>query len=325
MIHVEDKRLTLPDARILAYADNGNTSSSIVVLYLHGVFTVGDASRLSPALLEKNVHFVAPTLPGWGASSPIPDVSSYPKTFAADITVLLNYLHPQQQNLKLYICAHCFGTVVAQMLCNLSYDVFPLGHRISACILVSPYSPPHCHFAYARSMSWQPYVLAGPPARYVPFNILPRLFRLIISLRVQSRPATDAVVQKYLFDGLSEEETESLLKWKERHGVEEGQFEKEIVRNAIKSVALTWRGFLDMPTIYHSNYGWRPPNFEDRPSAPYFYIVCAQDDPIIPAAMAQWLAKEYGTMVHFTILNGSRLSALIHLDEVWENVFNDHP
>ena len=50
MLRVEDKTLSLPDGRTLAYADSGNTSSTTVVLFLHGAFGVGDAAASSTFL-----------------------------------------------------------------------------------------------------------------------------------------------------------------------------------------------------------------------------------------------------------------------------------
>jgi hypothetical protein len=61
----EEKLLVLPDGRTLAYSDAGNASSSTLVIYLHGMFTVGDAKRPPPVMLEKGAHFVAPTDASW--------------------------------------------------------------------------------------------------------------------------------------------------------------------------------------------------------------------------------------------------------------------
>ncbi|KAF8631209.1 hypothetical protein AX15_002540 [Amanita polypyramis BW_CC] len=322
MIHVEDKRLVLPDGRTLAYADNGNTSSSTVVLYLHGVFSVGDASRLSPTLVQRNVHFVAPSLHGWGNSSPVPDMSTYSRTLAADITALITHLHPDHQNIKLYVCAHCFGTVVAQTLAGLDYDIFPLGRHIDAIILISPYSPPHSHREYHTAMSWPLFLVAGPPNRYVPYRLLPRIVKYLITARINSVAATEAAVRNLLFDRMSEEEGELFSRWRENHGAEEGEFEVNITKNVVKSVSQTWQGFYGMAAIYHAGYEWRLPRQDSDNRTTRIYIICAKDDPITPVAMAEWLAAAYGISPYFKMVNGGRMAALFHLDEIWTQIFS---
>ncbi|KAK2466368.1 hypothetical protein APHAL10511_002010 [Amanita phalloides] len=323
MIHVEDKRLTLPDGRVLAYADNGNTSSSTVILYLHGAFNVGDASRLSPTLVQRNVHFVAPSLHGWGHSSPMRDFSTYSTTLAADITALIAHLHPNHQDMKLYICAHCFGTVVAQILCGLHCDVFPLSRHIEAIILISPFSPPHDHHEYHKTMSWQLFFIAGPPSRYVPCNLLTRFAKILITTRIKSVAATEAVVRDMLFEHMGEEEVELFSRWKENHGVEDGELERNITKNVVKSVAQSWQGFFDMATIYHSGYEWHlPKQGEGNCIKPRVHILCAKSDPIASIAMAEWLAAAYGVSSVLRVVNGGHMAPLFHLDEIWAQIFN---
>ncbi|KIP12645.1 hypothetical protein PHLGIDRAFT_58157, partial [Phlebiopsis gigantea 11061_1 CR5-6] len=58
--------LSLTDGRTIAYTSVGTASSSRLVMFIHAVFGIGTAtSPLSPALVEKDVHFVAPALQGW--------------------------------------------------------------------------------------------------------------------------------------------------------------------------------------------------------------------------------------------------------------------
>src|SRR5882762_7128397 len=98
----DEKFLALPDGRTLAYAEAGETSSSTVVIYLHGAFTVGEAKRPPPVILEKGIHYVAPTLPGWGNSSPVPPGVAYATNLPTIMTALINHLHPNITDLKLY-------------------------------------------------------------------------------------------------------------------------------------------------------------------------------------------------------------------------------
>ncbi len=141
MTEALEKHLTLSDGRRLAYADIGDPTSSLVIVLYHGVFGVGRAVRLSPALRELGVHFIAPTLPGWGTSDPRPKDLPYPTCVTSDFTALINYLHPNDDNLRIYISGGSFGTVPAQIIYGASFDVFPLGRNIVGCLILSPFSP----------------------------------------------------------------------------------------------------------------------------------------------------------------------------------------
>ncbi|KAG5643774.1 hypothetical protein DXG03_009653 [Asterophora parasitica] len=330
MIHVEDKSLVLPDGRTLAFADNGNTSSSSIVLFFHGAFSVGDASRLPHALLDRNVHFIAPTLPGWGRSSPTPapdpaaGPASYTATLAADITALITHIHPPTRHphtpLKVYLCGHSFGTVLAQMLYGLAHDTFPLGRHIAALVLLAPHSPPHCHVGYARCMTWPAYLMAGPPARYVPFNALMHLARLLLTGCFSSEATAEAFMRRYVIDAMDDDEREVFALWREEQGLDEGQFEREIGRNAFRSVRRSWRGFLDIPAVYHS--GWGNFCFANIENTCPVLVVTAENDSVAPPEMARWLASTYKSARLKVIPRGSHTSAFFHLDDIWDEAFS---
>ncbi|KAG6832938.1 hypothetical protein H0H92_004822 [Tricholoma furcatifolium] len=334
----EDKSLLLRDGRTLAYADNGNTSSSVLVLYLHGPFSVGDASHLPRALL--NAHYVAPSMPGWGRSSPLASVSNYPATLAADITALIAHLHPHTHHkLRLYICAHAFGTVPAQILYSLPHNKFPLARQLAALVLIAPCSPPHCHPAYARSLPWLPYLLAGPLARYVPgFRLLAtHLTRLALSPYLSSHASAQSLCSTYFLppvdpepslddnsyhddlnpqqndpnDGSQATQDESIPT--------QSQLVSNFGRNAYRSVAASWRGFTDMPIIYHSGWGahFDPANIQN--TCPVL-VVSAENDSLAPKAMANWLVASYKN-ARLKTIPGGHLSAFFHLDGIWSDVF----
>lgn len=319
MIYVEDKRLILPDGRTLAYADIGNTSSSTVVLLLHGEFGVGDASRPSPVLVKKNVHLIAPSLPGWGNSSPVPNPSAFAQTLVSDITALITHLHPKSSNLKLYICGHSFGTISAQILYGSSYDLFPLGRRIAAVLLLAPYSPPHCHGEYAKCMSWRDYFMTGPLTRYAPFNLFARLAKLTLAYKFREEESVEVFVRKKMADSMGDAVRERFARWREEQGVEEGQFERETARDAARSVSRTWQGFLDMPRIYHSGWGGLcPAELDDEHSSRPVFIVTTTGD----EGMSLWLAENY-QLATLKVFDGGPMSAILHLNEMWEGILTN--
>ncbi len=325
MIYVQDKRLALPGGRTLAYADNGNTSSSTLILFLHGAFSVGDASRLSPILVEKNIHFIAPSLPGWGKSSPVPDPSNYPMTFASDMSALLVHLRADAVHLKIIICGHSFGTVAAQMLYGAPASAFSFRSQISSLVLLAPHSPPHCHMDYAKDMSWQSYFLTGPPSRYIPFNIPARLARCALVAKLKSVSEAEAFIRRSFFDCMTDREREMYLRWREERGLNEGQFEREIAANMRRSVGQTWDGFLHIPTIHHSGWGGLSPSTlikgREDGFAPPVYLVAAKRDQTVSVNVAQWLAGQYPNAT-LRVVDGSHISLILNLDDVWREILD---
>jgi hypothetical protein len=318
MIHVEDKSFALPDGRTLAYADNGNTSSSFVVLFLHGAFSLGDASRPPRGLLERNAHFVTPSLPGWGKTSPVQAPSSYATSLATDITALITHLHPQTAKIKLYICGHSFGTIPAQMLYGLPHDIFPLGRQIAALVLLAPFSPPHCHTDYAKSLSWPSYFTIGPPVHYTPFNIVIRILKIFTASHVRTQASAEASFRESRKHTTSEEEIEKFSRWLEDQGTDEIQFEQEVGRNVVASVAHSWRGFLDIPAIYHSGWGgFRPEKVENNCPV---VVVTSKGDVAAPEAMAIWLVDNYDSAT-LKKISGSHIASFFHLDDILSEIF----
>ncbi|KAE9410300.1 hypothetical protein BT96DRAFT_961769 [Gymnopus androsaceus JB14] len=302
MIYVQDKRLLLPDGRTLAYADNGNTSSLTVILFLHGPFSVGDASRLSLVLQSKKVHLVCPSLPGWGF-----------------------HLHPDSSNLKLFICSHSFGSIAAQILYAAPYASFPYGPCIAGMILLDALSPPHCHKNYWEFLSWQSYFLTGPPSRLVPFNFLAVLAKFAIESKLRSEAGAESFVRSTILPTSAEEdETEEIIQWREDNDIEEGQYEREIARNAIYSVASTWQGFLEIPQIYHSGWGgFRPDLLDEEHSRPPVTIITSNGDRgHALAGMGSWLVRKYRNATLRMVEGRSALSLLMCLDDVWKEILS---
>ena len=314
----EEKSLGLPGDRVLAFTDSGNATSSTVVIFFHGAFGVGDASRPSPVILNKNLHFITPTLPGWGNSSPIDHAVDYVSVFASDITALITHLHPDDSTLRLYICGGSFGTVHAQILHGLSYDVFPLGRHIIGLLLLAPLSPPHCHKDYAKGLTWPNYFMVGPPARHIPFNCVAHLGKLAIGRKMGSAAVAEVFIRETLFDQMDEGELESYAKWRSMRGLEDGQLQREMAENVVRSVAKTWDGYFSIPEIYHSGWGGVcPDKLDDEHAHRPVLIVASRADHLAPAYMADWLAKNYRN-AKLKFIEGGHIAAIFHLDEIWD-------
>ena len=290
----EQKLLDLPASRKLAYAEAGDAMNSTLIIFFHGTFSIGDARRTSSVLLGRGVHCVAPTLPGWGKSSNPRDNMSYVASLAADITALIDHLHPNTPDLRLYIAGGSYGTVHAQMLYGAPFDIFPYGRNLSALLVIGPFSPPHCHKDYAKDMSWSNYISVGPPSRYIPFNLVPRLGKLFLSSKVSKPENAAAFVHDILFRETNESERKLFEQWRQSQGLNNGQLEAEMGENITASIAETWDGFMAMGYVVHSGWGgFCPGDLDDEHSQRPVLICWAKDDDMVPPSMAKYLVAHY--------------------------------
>ncbi|EGO01804.1 hypothetical protein SERLA73DRAFT_177321 [Serpula lacrymans var. lacrymans S7.3] len=319
-----EKKLALPGGRTLAYAEAGTLTSTTIILYLHGAFTVGEASKTSQIILSKNIRYVAPTLPGWGNTSPPLPSTSYPACLTSDITALLEHLYPNNHAIKLYIAGGSFGTVPAQILFGAPYDAFPFGRYIAGVLLLGALSPFHYHVDYAKHMSWSNYIMAGPPARFIPFKLIPRLVKFIISKQLATEAGAEAFLRKTLFDTMDQAELEEYARWRERQGIAEGETELNMAKNAIRSVAKSWEGFSLMSDVLHADWGFHPNELDENHSRPPVLLVFGKDDKMAPEAMSQYLAANYKNS-RCRSVDGGHLAVLYHLDSIWtEFLANEH-
>jgi len=315
--NTSERYLALTGGRTLAYAEAGNISSKTIVLYLHGSFTVGDASKVSPVLLKKNIHFISPTLPGWGnTSGPLPS-TSYNDCLTSDMVALLSHHYPDfdGHNIKLYLAGGSFGTVPAQILYGAPYDKFPFGRCISGVLLMGALSPFRYHKDYAKCMTWGNYFMTGPIASCMPL-LLGHLVKFMLAKRFATIEAAEAMFQEAVFGRMDQAERETFARWCEARGRAPGETERGMAENSVKSVSKSWVGPMLMPSILHSDWGFRPDELDEEHSRPHILIAASQDDHMAPVAYAQYLAANYKN-ARIKHIDGGHLSALYHMDEIW--------
>ncbi|TFK43376.1 Alpha/Beta hydrolase protein [Crucibulum laeve] len=317
-----EKYLRLPEDRILAYSENGNPSSSTFVIFFHGVFGVGNASDPNPILVQKDVHFVAPTLLGWGNSSIRKPSTPYFIQLAADITALIEHLHPDDPNLKLYIAGGSFGTVPAQMLYGASFDIFPPGRRLVGCMVLAPFSPFLWHTEYTKTMTTPNYIMVGPPSQYIPFRLLQHLAVIMMQGKLKTIEGAESFIRKTLFDNMDEEERLTFHTWAEERGKTTGQVQREMSENTVRSVRNTWGGFLEVSDVIHGDWGFRPDHLDEEHTKRPILVVASKGDTMAPDAMAKWLASTYKN-VRYESVSGGHLGALYHLDRMWSILLED--
>ncbi|KAK7044739.1 AB hydrolase-1 domain-containing protein [Favolaschia claudopus] len=322
-----EKYLTLSDGRTLAYEDVGDSSSNLVVIFFHGVFGYGSApgpGLLSPVHVAKNVHNIAPTLPGWGCSSPRNPSKTFRETLISDTTELITHLHPNTADLRIYISGGSYGTIAAQMIYGAPFDEFPLGRKIKGCLLLAPLSYFKCHKGYSKSMTWIDYISVGPMARYLPFQPIQRLGAFGIYMMVTTEDKAEALMRKQLFDSAPPEEREAFKRWREQRGLKEGELERTMAKNMFKSTSKTWAGFIEVPDVAHSDWGFQPNQLDDEhtKNRPMLIAASAHDD--LGPDMANWLHENYRNST-LKWVPGKHLSTLYELDGLWAELLKDEP
>ncbi|RDB22740.1 hypothetical protein Hypma_010358 [Hypsizygus marmoreus] len=313
----EELSLELPGGRTLAYAHSGNPNSSVLLIFFHGVCGIGDASNPNPVLDAKNIHFVAPTLPGWGTSSPLPASTPYHVGLAADMTALIKHLYPDDSNLKLYVSGGSYGTIPAQMLYGAPFDIFPPGLYLEGCLVLAPFSPFRYHKDYTKSMTTPNWISVGPPSQLVPFRLVQRLIVLVMSRQTNTEARAEKFIRGTLFDNMGEEEKAAFEKWKAAHGKKDGELERSMARNVVKSMARTWAGFLEVSDVAHSDWGFRPDALDADHARRPIMVVASVGDTMAPDAMAKWLVANYKN-AKLKSVTGGHLASLFHLDEIYE-------
>ncbi|KAG0694125.1 Alpha/Beta hydrolase protein [Suillus ampliporus] len=319
-----ERSLSLRDGRTLAYAEAGNLSSKTVVLYLHGLFSIGgDASQMSPVILSKNVHFVTPTLPGWGNTSPPPPSTLYHDCITSDMTTLLSHLYPDSNgsDIKMYIAGCSFGTVPAQILYGAPYDKFPFGRCISGVLLCGALSPYRYHKDYAKSMTWEYYVVSGPVLRYIPFNLVSRLIKFVLARKRATIEAVETPLRE-IYNKMDQAERDVFARWCERRGRVLEHAVRSMAENIVKSTSKSWEGLMLTPPLLHSDWGFRPDALDEEHSRPHVLLTASKDDHITPMAYAHYLAANYKN-ARIKNLDGGHLSIIFHMDDVWAEFLAD--
>ncbi|KAG0705515.1 Alpha/Beta hydrolase protein [Suillus ampliporus] len=318
-----ERLIPLRNGRTLAYTEAGNLSSKTVVLHFHGLFTVGDASRTSPAILSKNIHFVMPTLPGWGNTSPPPPSTLYHDCITSDMTALLSHLYPNSNGsgIKLYIGGSSFGTVPAQILYGAPYDKFPFGRCISDVLLCAALSPFRYHKDYTKSMAWPYYVVVGPVSHYIPFNLVTHLVKFMLARQEVTVESAEAGFREH-FNKMDKAEREVFASWCEGRGSGPEDMARYLAEHRVKSTSKSWEGFLLMPPLLHSDWGFRPDALDEEHSRPRVLLTASKDDNICPMAYAHYLAANYKN-ARIRNVHGGHLSMVYQMDDVWAEFLAD--
>lgn len=316
----KEEYLQLDGSRVLAYAHIGNASSNNVVLFLHGVFGVGRASpkTIAPIFIEKDIHYLAPTLPGWGNSSSPPASTTFHNYLYEVITALVTHYHPNTSDINLYVSGGSYGTIAAQMLYGASYDIFPLGRQIAGLMLLAPFSPPHIHKDYTKCLSWANYIAIGPPSQYLPTL---KLGKIGMQGKVNTLEKAAAFIHDFGFKKMTPKEREAFERYKEKRGIAEGETEKSMGEGAYSSVTKTWDGFLSVADVYHSGWGGYDPTSLDEEHARKPVLLVMNYEDRDNKLMGEWLLKNMRN-AQARYEEGGHMASMFVLDDIWADFLN---
>ncbi|KAI0347353.1 alpha/beta-hydrolase [Trametopsis cervina] len=317
MTATQEKSLDLGDGLTLAYEEIGYPSSSEVVIFFHGVLSVGMASEIPPAFEARHIHFIAPTLPGWGNSSPVPRGVEYHDYLYRCIDALLRHLHPDKDDLRLYISGGSFGTVVSQIIYGAPYDKFPYGRQIVAMLLIAPFSPPHHHKEFNKSLSLSNWIAVGTPAKVIPFKLFFRLGIVGLKTKVNTPEAAKKFINDYVFEHMKPNEMQAFVKWKHAKGLKDGEELDTLADGVYRSTRKTWAGLLGVSDVIHSNWGgYNPAQLDEEHTKPVFFCLTKEDKDTL--RMGEWLAGQLrGSLVRYE--EGGHVGSLFVMDDIWED------
>jgi len=314
--------LPLQNNRQLHYASAGDPTSTTVVLFFAGYFSIGTATPSSIPNALPGSHFIAPTIPGNGQSSSTPRNIPYNINLCESMTALLEELHPSDNSKsnaisQLYIGGGSYGTVPAQMIYGAPYTLSPYGRKIAGLLLAAPFSPFRYHKDYTKSLIWPNWVSVGPPTQWLPFQIVQRLLSTFMASRCKDLEGARSLLDMAIFSKMDDAEKAQLEAWAQRkQGITADEFKTRTAEGALKCTA-NWGGFLEGPHVLHSDWGFEPAKLDEEHAKPVLVTLSEAEE--LGQGMGEWLVENYRNAV-LKKIQGGHIAALYHWDELWEDL-----
>lgn len=310
--------LPLPDNRQVAYAHNGPSHSRVVILFFSGLMSVGNARDVAQPCRDIGAHWIAPTIPGAGNSSPRTPGEEFHVALARDMTALLSHLHPEGFD-TLYVSGGSYGTVHAQMLYGASYDLFPAGRKLAGCMILAGFSPFRQHRGYAKTLTWQNWFSVGPPALLTPFHLLQRLMSVAIASKLRTLSGAKDLFQQLLFSHMDEAERRMLAAYLERKNRTQEEFVASLAKGAMRACTI-WDGFYEVSDVLHSDWGFAPAALDEEHASKPIVIAGSQLDHL-GGSTNGWMAVNYKSST-LKISPGGHISSLYYLDDLWTELLD---
>ncbi|KAH9941069.1 hypothetical protein B0H21DRAFT_555697 [Amylocystis lapponica] len=300
--------------RTLAYTQSGNLSSPIVVVQFHSIFSVGGTKQLNPSMRhiheERGVHLLAPTLPGWGDTSPPLRGTSFAACIIADVTALLEHLHKDVADLKLYLVGSKHGSIPAQILYGAPFDVFPFGRNIAAVLVTHPISPHESHKQYTDSFNWITFMMFGAPSHILPSNLVLRYYMRSLRRKLSTVDGALPLVL-HMFGRMSAKEREILLGRMKKQGLTEDQVARQRAEAAVLSVKTSWAGYLAIPSVIRGDWGFKPAALDKEHAGRPIMVICPKG-----SIMGQRLIESYEN-VQAIYCKGKDFAVVRGTSDIW--------
>ena len=318
------KILRLPSNRQLHYAAIGDPASTTLIVFFSGYMSVGTVpTPLPDPLLHLpsggTAHYVAPTIPGNGASSPTAPGLPYHASLLRDLDALLTSLYPAGPAAieRFYVGGGSYGSIPAQMVFGADdATTFPWARKLRGLLLLAPFSPFRLHKDYARDMTWTNWVGVGPVAKWVPFGTVQWLASCAMASMLSDVPKSEKFMRDFVFGKMGDEERADCRRWLESRGLTEDEWISEMAEGPRKCTGGNeggWRGFLEGPKVVHSDWGFKPWELgSERGRA----LIAAGDEDDLGLGMARWLRNNYQG-ARLEVVKGGHVATLWHIDEIW--------
>ncbi|KAI9018906.1 Alpha/Beta hydrolase protein [Hyaloraphidium curvatum] len=271
-----ERILRLRDGRSLAYTECGDPAGRAILCF-HGALGVGDFSAFSKTFAAAGYRVVAPTLPGWGSSSPSAgDV--WAAAYFRDVAELLDHLAIE----KCDAMGVSYGSLAAL---NAAAN---LPARVGRCLLMSGFAPfRHPGLDYSLGMGFQTKLTMGWFARANPW------FARFTASAVRKYLGTPAAAAKFAQDNLAgqmnadEKAQQAALRAKDPS---DPRLDPAVMGlNMHLSMAKCEKGYTTIPQNLWDPDLWGLKSLEEFPVP--LYVTGATGDAYAPINLQRFLAK----------------------------------
>jgi pimeloyl-ACP methyl ester carboxylesterase len=258
-----EELITLRDGRTLAFVRGGNPVSKKVLIFLHGVFGVGENNpHMSKFYASLNVRSLTPTLPGWGRSSPFPAAAPL-SAYAEDIRQLLDFALGGDKATHIIIIGGSYGSVWAYACAanNPPDQGMKIEPKEAICSLVTlgSLTPHRENPTYTENMTWMNWFTVSRPATYWPLSLIHSSMGKLIRSKVAGNLDGARGILRQILTGpkaMLPEERDKISEWTAQFGSTFEQWEDNMARNMSLSVLHTMDGWNRVPETLNSDWGF---------------------------------------------------------------------
>lgn len=340
--------LTLKDGRTLAWTQCGADAkiSRRVLVFLHGVFGVGDSTPQSGTFCKaRGFVGLAPTLPGWGRSSPFPAGAPL-SAYAADIQELIHHVLGGEAPTHVVAFGGSYGSIWAYSVAansppQIATRIEPAS-AVCGLIAMGAFSPFREHKEHTVDMSWMNWFSVSAASRSWFLRWIHPLFGKVISSKIAGNLQGSLDVLRSILTGpkaMTAEEKQTVTAWAEGFGLTFEDWERNMARNMSLSTLHTVEGFKGVPDMLNSDWGFQLAHIDVGQSKdgaelpaihkvpavlPRVVVVGAKNDHLSPLVLQRYVAAHIPG-AQLIELEGNHISAIVSLWDIIGGVVSGLP